>query len=554
MLSRRNALVVMAVAGAAASSTSLAQRDLSQTDPVLRKAMQQVFPMPTGGGGADASAGPDVIVGEIEEQGSSGSQTLVIPASAVSGGIVAYGLGTSSCNISTAALGGQHLLWRDLTPFHPIIPQNMYRLKTVNGSTRFEQLGASWSKYAFTALTLNVCSIGCSGVGGSVLGMGCSDPYSASRNAGQGSAGPRYQCNPFTGVFPDSNAVRSAWPSTGGSTVARRLQVNSSDISAANNPGALYFGECIYVNRDDACWGNSKNNASYRRMTIAANNTITLLGTIGGNGTKRTKPAIFAWQANGGGADIVDANVMITEITSGNTFFTQPAYPYNGASGAGTTLVLPAGDGWAYVGSRATDLGGGVWHYEYAVENLNSDRGIGSFSVPIPTGATITNIEMKQTLCHSGVAADDANRNAAWTTTNSGSAITWASPNTFNAALPELGSYIRWGTMCNFRFDCNVAPAASGNAVCGYYKPLAGYVDTINAAAKIPGVLPPPVCYANCDASSGTPVLTANDFQCFLDRFAAGESYCNCDGSTGTPSLTSNDFQCFLNKFAAGCT
>ncbi|MBX3378185.1 MAG: hypothetical protein KF678_14415 [Phycisphaeraceae bacterium] len=30
--------------------------------------------------------------------------------------------------------------------------------------------------------------------------------------------------------------------------------------------------------------------------------------------------------------------------------------------------------------------------------------------------------------------------------------------------------------------------------------------------------------------------------------------YANCDGSTGTPLLTSNDFQCFLNKFAAGCT
>ncbi len=61
------------------------------------------------------------------------------------------------------------------------------------------------------------------------------------------------------------------------------------------------------------------------------------------------------------------------------------------------------------------------------------------------------------------------------------------------------------------------------------------------------------VCYANCDGSIGAPVLTANDFQCFLDRFAAAESYANCDGSTGTPSLTANDFQCFINAFAAGC-
>ncbi len=63
-----------------------------------------------------------------------------------------------------------------------------------------------------------------------------------------------------------------------------------------------------------------------------------------------------------------------------------------------------------------------------------------------------------------------------------------------------------------------------------------------------------PTCYANCDGSTGSPNLTSNDFQCFLNRFAAGDTYANCDGSTGSPTLTSNDFQCFLNTFAAGCT
>ena len=60
-------------------------------------------------------------------------------------------------------------------------------------------------------------------------------------------------------------------------------------------------------------------------------------------------------------------------------------------------------------------------------------------------------------------------------------------------------------------------------------------------------------CYANCDLSAAAPVLTANDFQCFLNAFAMGASYANCDGSTTIPVLTANDFQCFLNAFAAGC-
>ena len=60
-------------------------------------------------------------------------------------------------------------------------------------------------------------------------------------------------------------------------------------------------------------------------------------------------------------------------------------------------------------------------------------------------------------------------------------------------------------------------------------------------------------CYANCDGSTTAPLLTANDFQCFLNRFAAGDIGANCDASTPMPLLTANDFQCFLNRFASGC-
>ena len=60
-------------------------------------------------------------------------------------------------------------------------------------------------------------------------------------------------------------------------------------------------------------------------------------------------------------------------------------------------------------------------------------------------------------------------------------------------------------------------------------------------------------CYANCDGSTTTPVLTVNDFVCFQSAFAAGASYANCDHSTIPPVLTVNDFVCFQSAFAAGC-
>ncbi|MBL9031364.1 MAG: CotH kinase family protein [Phycisphaerae bacterium] len=71
-----------------------------------------------------------------------------------------------------------------------------------------------------------------------------------------------------------------------------------------------------------------------------------------------------------------------------------------------------------------------------------------------------------------------------------------------------------------------------------------------------PGVFVSPSCfpcYANCDGSTTAPVLNVNDFICFQNKFAAGDSSANCDGSTTAPVLNVNDFTCFLNAFAAGC-
>lgn len=61
-------------------------------------------------------------------------------------------------------------------------------------------------------------------------------------------------------------------------------------------------------------------------------------------------------------------------------------------------------------------------------------------------------------------------------------------------------------------------------------------------------------CYANCDGSAVSPVLGANDFQCFLNQFAGGDPRANCDGSTINPVLTANDFSCFLDRFNVGCS
>jgi acyl-CoA thioesterase I len=61
------------------------------------------------------------------------------------------------------------------------------------------------------------------------------------------------------------------------------------------------------------------------------------------------------------------------------------------------------------------------------------------------------------------------------------------------------------------------------------------------------------LCYPNCDCSLGNPLLTGNDFQCFLTRFVSGSAYANCDGSTVAPVLNANDFVCFISRYVVGC-
>src|SRR6266478_6590290 len=137
--------------------------------------------------------GPDVIVGELPEMAQYGNDTV--------NHLVGLGVGTTSCNA-----GDQPLDWFALPQTdHPVIPQNLYRMS--GGATndeRFEQIGQSWMKHAFTALEGSVCGTcntsGCTT--GTHLCPGCSDPYGSSLNASQGGIGSRAWVNPFTGGFP----------------------------------------------------------------------------------------------------------------------------------------------------------------------------------------------------------------------------------------------------------------------------------------------------------------------------------------------------------------
>ncbi|MBV9123523.1 MAG: hypothetical protein JO112_09210, partial [Planctomycetes bacterium] len=189
-------------------------------------------------GPADAS--PDVIVGDIHEAMSYGSEN----------DISAFSIGTTSCNIGTKPLD-----WiPEPNPNHPVIAQNLYRVK----DGRIEQIGLSWLKHGFFALNEDLCGT-CQSSPGNQLGVNCSDPYSAGLNGQQQNLGPRSQVNVSLGkyVLPFRRPVPPATKAAG------RLQVRNGDLDPAQNAGAEYFVEAQYVHPQDAQAGKGANNASY---------------------------------------------------------------------------------------------------------------------------------------------------------------------------------------------------------------------------------------------------------------------------------------------------
>jgi hypothetical protein len=243
----------------------------------------------------NSPVGPDVIVGQIN---GITNYTNV-------GNIDAFSVGTDSCN-----MGNQNLTWIANSPNHPVIPQNMFRYKVVNGYGTFEQIGQSWMKHAFTALTQNLCCT-CNGQGGAVLGVGCSDPYTSARNGSQsestGGLGPKFQVNAHSGAFIWPYQFRNNSTYIPETSTTRRLQVHVDDLNPALNPASLYYVEAQYVTPDDCNAGNQDNSASYRSCTISGTNPNYSASITGS--TQRGKCAIRAWP-------VVDPGVTITDIST----------------------------------------------------------------------------------------------------------------------------------------------------------------------------------------------------------------------------------------------
>jgi hypothetical protein len=391
--------------------------------------------------------GPDVVVGDLSGLAQFGS---------AAGTQVGLAVGTDSCNF-----GVENLHWfANPDNDHPVIPQNLYRMS--GGPTndeRFEQIGQSSVKHAFTALTNNLCNLGCNGVGGSNLGSGCSDPYGASLNSGP-NLGSRAWINPYTGFYPRNDSATPNNSHTGHTHLgpSHRILTEIADLNTSLNPGATYYAESQYVTPHEYAWCqthpgqcNMNNNVSYRRYNVTG--TASPFSFSAAAATQRMKTALSAWT----GATVVAIN---------------PA---------------PGVDGIGAIGYKVTNPSPGVWHYEYAIYNQNMDRAIQSFSVPVGAGVTVTNVGFHAPPQHPGWSADGTAGNAGysstpWTQTQVEGGLMWGSE---SFAQNPNANAVRWGTLYNIRFDSNQPPQLV-NATVGFFK--TGSPITVQVQGPTPAV------------------------------------------------------------------
>lgn len=353
-------------------------------------------------------AQPDLIVGDIQDWLKYGT----------SGGISAYAFGTTSCNIGTA-----ELIWTANTNQHPVISGTVYRLK----DGVLEQVGINWLKHGFSTLNGNLCGT-CQPTNGTRLGIGCSDPYSASLNGSQSNLGPRTDVNAYDGYFPYPPSLNSA-----GGVLGGRTQAPNDMIDPALNAGARYFVEAQYVHPEDSAKiGNGDNNVSYRELRFNAGSAPWSPSFIGS--TVRQATVVDAWKA-------IDPSVTVSEVS----------FPQ---------------DGSIFVASKAIQNGPSSWTYVYVVYNRDSDLGARALGVPLSASVNVTGRTFHDVAYHSGESVYGTD---------------WTEVDGPLAGKPRVlgwytGTYlqdpnhnaVRWGTAYTMTFTCDRAPGTGKVAVASF--------------------------------------------------------------------------------------
>jgi hypothetical protein len=363
---------------------------------------------------SNAVPGTNVYLYDVGASTIYGRRGLAFP-----GGEVGIGFGHSFCNSGTV-----HVPWQtspttagQMTDVHFKIAFLLAR----ESNGRMVQVSTPESYVKHSRVTYNLGSSQCgtcqSGPG-STFRIGCYDAYSTGFNGNRFNLGPPNEIDPWTGSWnPVGSYFDRGDPAVVGAAagdgvqsltstqtnlfdpVKNRVTVPESELS---QPGS-FSGQVQLV-----CEGEPVANRGDNLLSDQLN--------FSWNGT--------AWTTSNGGNPVAGSVL-------------------NRWAGATTNLGSNGSDdGRFLVAAKVTGPVNGVYHYEYAVHNIDNARGGASLKIPLHAKAQLTAVGFRDV---------DGNALNQWTWTRSGNELAFQA--TANNSLD-------WNSLYNFWFDATVAPTA----------------------------------------------------------------------------------------------
>ncbi len=325
-------------------------------------------------------------------------------------GVVGMSMRNTMCNPGSVSIPW----YAQMAENHPKFGFIITRL---SGDRMVQISDRSYCKHAFTSASTSGACGPCNGIGGNLMGVTCSDTYTAGHNAGRGNLGPADEINPWLGTWPHTGSFfDQGFPNVGSpgnndgnqspinisDPVTNRVTIKETDLLVA---GSYYYGiQLIHEGEAVAVRGD---NIKSRGMTATWN---------GSN-----------WSV---------ANSAVGEVFGSILQHWTGADLNSGGNGND--------DGRFFVGSKATSLGGGNYHYEYAVHNVDNNRGGATLRVPIDASAVATNFSFRDI---------DGNPLNDWTSARVGNEIVFTAP---------PSNPLNWNEIFNFGFDATFAPGNGG--------------------------------------------------------------------------------------------
>jgi hypothetical protein len=354
--------------------------------------------------------GTDVRAFSVGDVGYFGRRGAAFP-----NGEAGFGIGHSYCNA-----GSVNIPWVSTGAGGVMVdtyPRIAYLLARESGGRMVQISGKSYCKHSRTPFNFSSgACVPCSVGSGAFMFVGCSDTYGSGTNADRNVLGPTDEIDPWLGTWnPVGSYFDRGDPSVGG---AAAIDSFNSLTSAMTSAFDAVKNRVIVQESELSAGGN-----------FIAQAQLVVKGEPGANRGNNAvnRPCTITWNGSGW-------NSAATGTANTGSVLTQWSGALTGVARNGND------DGHFLVAAKVTGPVGGVYHYEYAVHNLDNSRGGAALHIPMPAGATVTNPGFRD------IDTDALNQ---WTFARNASDVTWSA---------SANNPLDWNTLYNFWFDSTQAP------------------------------------------------------------------------------------------------